>query len=112
MGVPCTRCAHGDTLCFPVIFPAPPKTYRGGRTRLHQTVHCVVRIQQFINKRNVKYRPFGKWPHFPKRMWKQETATEILNPLMNRETQGNSVARGARGARGARTRCKTALPEP
>ena len=52
-----TRCPHGDTLCFPVVFPAPPKIYRGGHTRLHQTVYCVVRIQQFINKRNVKYRP-------------------------------------------------------
>ena len=127
MGVPCPRCAHGDTLCvyplpwvptsypvclpptlcFPVIFPAAPTTYRRRRTRLRQMVHCVVRIQQSINKRNVRYRPFGKWPHLLQRVWKQETATEILNPLRNRETQGNSVARGARGSR---TRCKKAFP--
>ena len=27
---------------------------------------AVVPIQQFINKRNVKYRPYGPWGHFPK----------------------------------------------
>ena len=27
-------------------------------------VHVVVHIQQFINKRNVKYKPYGPWGHF------------------------------------------------
>ena len=27
----------------------------------------MVHIQQFINKRNVKYQPYGPWGHFPKR---------------------------------------------
>ena len=31
--------------------------------RLHWMVHAVVHIQQFINKRNVKYKPYGPWGH-------------------------------------------------
>ena len=27
-------------------------------------VHAVVHIQQFINKRNIKYKPYGPWCHF------------------------------------------------
>ena len=32
-------------------------------------VHAVVHIQQFINKRNAKYQPYGPWGHFPKWMF-------------------------------------------
>ena len=32
--------------------------------RLHWMVHVVVHIQQFINKRNVKYKLCGPWGHF------------------------------------------------
>ena len=32
--------------------------------RLHWMVHVVVHIQRFINKRNVKYKPYGPWGHF------------------------------------------------
>ena len=34
--------------------------------RLHMMVHAVVHIQQFVNKRNLRYQPFGPWKHFPK----------------------------------------------
>ena len=34
--------------------------------RLHWMVRAVVHIQQFINKRNVKYKPYSPWGHFPK----------------------------------------------
>ena len=37
--------------------------------RLHWMVHAVVHIQQFINKRNFKYQPYGPWGHFPKWMY-------------------------------------------
>ena len=37
--------------------------------RLHWMVHAMVHIQQFMNKRNVKYQPYGTWGHFPKRMF-------------------------------------------
>ena len=37
--------------------------------RLHWMVHAVVHIQQFMNKRNVKYQPYRPWGHFPKRMF-------------------------------------------
>ena len=37
--------------------------------RLHWMVHVVVHIQQFINKRNVKYQSYSPWGHFPKRMF-------------------------------------------
>ena len=32
--------------------------------RLHWMVHAMVHIQHFINKRNVKYKPYGPWGHF------------------------------------------------
>ena len=32
--------------------------------RLHWMVHVVVHIEQFINKSNVKYKPYGPWGHF------------------------------------------------
>ena len=35
--------------------------------RLHWMVHAVVHIQQFINKRNMKYKPYGPWGHFLER---------------------------------------------
>ena len=35
----------------------------------HWMVHAVVHIQQFINKRNVKYKPYGPWGHFPKEIF-------------------------------------------
>ena len=33
--------------------------------RLHVMVHVVVHIQQFVNKRSLRYQPFGPWNHFP-----------------------------------------------
>ena len=38
--------------------------------RLHWMVHAVVHIQQFMNKCNVKYQPYGPWSHFPKQMFR------------------------------------------
>ena len=32
---------------------------------LHMMVHAVVHIQQFVNKWNLGYQPFGPWKHFP-----------------------------------------------
>ena len=32
--------------------------------RLHWMVHAVVHTQHFINKHNVKYKPYGPWGHF------------------------------------------------
>ena len=37
--------------------------------QLHRMVHAMVHMQQFINKRNVKYEPYGPWGHFPKWMF-------------------------------------------
>ena len=28
-------------------------------------VHAVVHIQQVVNKRSLRYQPFGPWNHFP-----------------------------------------------
>ena len=38
-------------------------------------VHAVVHIKQFINKRNVKYKPYGPWGHFPKEMFGTKSCT-------------------------------------
>ena len=43
--------------------------------RLHWMVHAVVHIQPFINKRNVKYEPYGPWGHFPKEMFGTKSCT-------------------------------------
>ena len=43
--------------------------------RLHWMVHAVVHIQQFINKRNVKYKPYGQWRHFSKEMFGTKACT-------------------------------------
>ena len=32
--------------------------------RLHWMVHAVVHTQHFINKHNVKCKPYGPWGHF------------------------------------------------
>ena len=36
--------------------------------RLHWMVHAVVHMQQFMNKCNVKYEPYGPWGPLPKWM--------------------------------------------
>ena len=41
--------------------------------RLHMMVHAVVHIQQHVNKRNVRYQPFGPWKYFPKAMFDKPT---------------------------------------
>ena len=38
-------------------------------------VHAVVHIQQFIDKRNAKYKPYGPWGHFPKEMFGTKCCT-------------------------------------
>ena len=43
--------------------------------RPHWMVHAVVHIQPFINKRNVKYKPYGPWGHFPKEMFGTKSCT-------------------------------------
>ena len=39
--------------------------------RLHVMVHAVVHIQQFVNKRRLRYRPFGPWNHFQDEIFDQ-----------------------------------------
>ena len=43
--------------------------------RLHWMVHAVVHTQQFINKQNVKYKPYGPWGHFPKELFGTKSCT-------------------------------------
>ena len=38
-------------------------------------VHAVVHIQQFINRRNVKYKLYGPWGQFPKEMFGMKYCT-------------------------------------
>ena len=38
-------------------------------------VHAVVHIQQFINKRKVRYQPFGPWERFPNRIFRTKPCT-------------------------------------
>ena len=39
--------------------------------RLYMMVHAVVHIQQFVNKRNLRYQPYGPWGHFPEEIFDQ-----------------------------------------
>lgn len=39
----------------------------------------VVHIQNFINKRNVKYEPYGPWVHVPEQLWKKPKCSETLS---------------------------------
>ena len=34
-------------------------------------VHAVVHIQQLVNKRNLRYQPYGPWGHFPEEIFDQ-----------------------------------------
>ena len=43
--------------------------------RLHLMVHAVVHVQQFMNKRSVKYQPQGPWGHFPKKIFRTKACT-------------------------------------
>ena len=40
-------------------------------------VHAVVHIQQFLNKRSLRYQPFGPWNHFPDEIFDQWNLTQI-----------------------------------
>ena len=39
--------------------------------RLHVMVQAVVHIQRFVNKRSLRYQPFGPWNHFPDEIFEQ-----------------------------------------
>ena len=43
--------------------------------RLHWMVHALVLIQRLVNKRNVKYKRYGPWGHFPKEMFGTKSCT-------------------------------------
>ena len=43
--------------------------------RLHLLVHAVVHVQQFMNKRSVRYQPHGPWGHFPKKIFRTKACT-------------------------------------
>ena len=43
--------------------------------QLHWMVHTGLQVQQFINRRNVKYKPHGPWGHFPKEMFGMKSCT-------------------------------------
>ena len=43
---------------------------------LQDLIRAIIHIQQFINKRNVRYEPFGPWPHFPASIFGQDSAVQ------------------------------------
>ena len=58
--------------------------------RLHLMVHAAAHCQQFINKRNVRYQPYGPWTHFPKSVFKNGTVTEDTSSSSSSDSSSDS----------------------
>ena len=58
-------------------------------------IAAVVNIQQFINRRSVKYEPFGPWNHFPEIIFGQNKFTVNSDSESESEDEDKSNSGGS-----------------
>lgn len=58
--------------------------------RVQWLVRSVVHIQQFINRRNVRYEPFGPWDHFPASIFGQDACKRNEEEDISDDTSSSS----------------------
>ena len=60
--------------------------------RLHLMVHAVVHVQQFMNKRSLRYQPHGPWGRFPKNIFRTKACTVDSDSSTCSSTSSSSLS--------------------
>lgn len=60
-------------------------------TQVHLLVRAVVHIQNFVNRRNIKYQPFGPWPHLHPDCFQQKEADEDVDDTTTESGDSDTI---------------------
>ena len=74
-GAPQAQCARSATIWASGRTRDPyfENIWRGSGTELHECLHVLLHLQQFLIRRQVRYPPYGPWEHVPAHVWTAPT---------------------------------------